>query len=46
MARINLEELRKEEEMRKKKYVWEKPLIICGRVIKSMFKDNNQEKKE
>ena len=33
MARINLDELRKEEEMRKKDYVWKKPLTLGGRKI-------------
>jgi len=39
MARINLDEIRKEEESRNKKYVWEKDLIFNGRIIKDIRKE-------
>ena len=42
MARINLDELKKEDEIRNKHYVWLKPLIIGGRIIKSLFQGNNK----
>ena len=38
MARVNMEELRKEEESRNKEYIWEKDLIFNGRVIKDRIK--------
>ncbi len=38
MARINLEAIKKEDEIRNKKYVWEKDLVINGRVIKDIRK--------
>jgi len=33
MGRINLDALRKIEEARNKKYVWCKPLVLCGKVF-------------
>jgi len=39
MARINLEELIKEEELRNKRYIWEKDLEFNGRIIKDVRKE-------
>jgi len=33
MGRINLEALRKIEKERNRKYVWHKPLAICGKTF-------------
>ena len=33
MGRINLDALRKIEKARNKKYVWCKPLVLCGKVF-------------
>jgi len=41
MARVNMEELRKEEESRNKEYIWEKDLIFNGRVIKDRIKNRS-----
>lgn len=35
MARIDLDALKKEDEARKKEYVWNKPLTIRGRKIEA-----------
>jgi len=44
MGRVNMEKLREEEKARKKKYIWDKPLIIAGRIIESIWK--TKERKE
>jgi hypothetical protein len=44
-GRVNIEELRKEEEIKNKKYVWKKPLIIAGRVIESI-RESKERKEE
>ena len=46
MARINLDELRKEDEMRNKNYVWKKPLVIGGRTINTPKPKINKDRKE
>lgn len=44
MARINLDDLRKEDEERKKIYVWNKPLTILGKKIQNTKTINKGEK--
>lgn len=46
MGRVNIEELRKEEELRDKPYVWKKPLIIGGKVIKPTHKHKERRSKK
>jgi hypothetical protein len=44
VGRINLDELKEEDETRNKNYVWEKPLIIGGRTISTPKPKINKEK--
>jgi hypothetical protein len=46
MLRIDLDALRKDIEARNKKYVWEKPLIIGGRIIQSIWKTTERKGEE
>ena len=46
MARINLDELRADEKVRNTKYVWEKPLVFEGRIIKASKLNDKKEKQD
>jgi len=44
VGRVNLDDLKKETEVRDRDYIWKKDLVIDGRVIKASKPKSNKEK--